>query len=351
MFVALSSRSSVPVCDHGHIPGRLSRPPAGGFTRTSELRAREELTAWKLNLLIFPSVIHHHPFHSTSSSLPFSSRAECMIMLRTAITNAPRSSGGLLRPTRSLGSLRATAAAQSQQQPMVPPVPSRNLVSSVLLSRDAYDRQNVNQLKGELKTRGLTTSGRRAELVIRLLNDDAQRSGSGLVLDNIPAKEPKLRRGKASLASLRGKDGGKTGTQASSATPTNKLANDPSSTSSSASNSSAPAAPSSPTPKTEASPPTSSGTPIVGEGATISHPPEIKPGDTVSPSLNVIDGKVQVPEKLPSASGPPGVPPQKEPDHPETFKINIPYEELAELPGPDIVSRQRPCPCGDLISY
>jgi hypothetical protein len=46
-----------------------------------------------------------------------------------------------------------------------------------------------------------------------------------------------------------------------------------------------------------------------------------------------------VPEKLPSAGGPPGVPPQKEPDHPETFKINIPYEEVAEVPGPDIVSQ------------
>lgn len=268
-------------------------------------------------------------------------------MFRTALANAPRPSGSL-RPTRSLGALRSTAASHSAFA--VPPVPSRTLVSSVLLTRESYDAKNVQQLKSECKQRGLTTNGRRADIVARLLNDDAKQSGSDLTTDAAPSP---LRsstsqgqiRSNASLASLRS---GKSKEQKQPPSPNSSTKGTPKKP--------APA-PEKPARTTEASPaqpqreaPLSKSSPATEaspaaqpaqEGASISHPSTIKPGQVQHPGLQTssAEGGVSSPDKkLSPDSNPPGVPPQKEPNVPETFKVDIPREQPAAEAGPEIVS-------------
>lgn len=260
-------------------------------------------------------------------------------MFRTALVNAPRSSSAsALRPTRSLGALRSTAASQAVAATgaAAPPVPYRGLVSTVLLTRESYDAKNVQQLKAECKQRGLTTSGKRADIVARLLNDDAQLSGSGLTTEpqSAPSSRPSTahagaQRGNASLASLRGpKEKQKQQQQPAAATPAKGTAKKP-----------APA-PERPSPATEASPASAT---LQEGGASIPHPPSIKPGQVQAPGLQTssTDAGISSPDsKLSPDSNPPGVPPQNEPNVPQTFKVDIPYEQPTVERGPEIVSRQ-----------
>lgn len=57
---------------------------------------------------------------------------------------------------------------------------SRSLVSSVLLTAEGYESRQVTELRALLRQRGLATSGRKAELVQRLKQNDMVRAGSTL---------------------------------------------------------------------------------------------------------------------------------------------------------------------------
>ncbi|CAO1625539.1 unnamed protein product [Parajaminaea phylloscopi] len=258
-------------------------------------------------------------------------------MIASALATSTRS----LRTSRSLGALRAAANAQqpANSAPALPPLPLpahvRSLVSSVLLSRDAYDKKNVTQLKDECKQRGLTVTGRRADIVARLLNDDAKQNGSGLRQEEPSQKARSThRRTNSSLASLRGKDA----SPAASSSSKGSKSSAPSASTSPASPASAPGSSSSPAPTAPASSPATH-TPTAGKKASISHPESIKPGQIAhagqqqSPNQG---GTIATPQKLDPDSNPPGVPPQKEPSPPTTFRVEVPYEQVAPPRGPEI---------------
>lgn len=266
-------------------------------------------------------------------------------MFRTAIAHSPRAC--LLRSSRSLGALRSSAAAPSH----IPALPatavhSRSLVSTVLLSQEAYNKLNVNQLKAECKQRGLSTSGRKSDLLHRLNTDDAHRHGGPMPEDKMPLAK---KRENSSLASLRGKEesasGDKKGASKKASSSASASAPSKAEPKTAASPKTTAPAPESPAPTTEASP--AGVQPTLGEGASISHPPEIKPGQVQAAGQEATQAASQegisAPEKLDPSSNPPGVPPQNEPAHPVTFKVQIPYEQPKPVPGPEIVSTKDVC--------
>lgn len=270
-------------------------------------------------------------------------------MINTAISSGARG----LRTSRSLGALRSAAASQHVAATAAvapPPLPScRTLVSTVLLSRDAYDNRNVAQLKEECKTRGLVTSGRRADIVTRLLNDDAHVNGSGLREEAPPKKTATsskgLRRTNSSLASLRGGGGGKGKGKgsAAAAASSSATASSPSQSSSTEKKTASAPKPETPAPTAESSPTEHT---VTGEGASIPHPTTIRPGQVAQAgqapeSTQASVSSIETPEKLQPDSNPPGVPPQKEPSHhPETFRVELPFEQVAAEQGPAVVSRR-----------
>lgn len=79
----------------------------------------------------------------------------------------------------------------------MPPVHTRSLVSTVLLTAEGYESKQVVELRAILRQRGLTTSGRKAELVQRLKQSDVKRAGSTLAVASPAApKAPRKPRGK-----------------------------------------------------------------------------------------------------------------------------------------------------------
>lgn len=190
----------------------------------------------------------------------------------------------------SRGNLRNAAAAQVPR--IAPPLPSysRNLVSSVLLSRDVYDKKNVPELKGELKQRGLSTGGKRKDLIQRLLDSDNQ---SAKVLPTTDAFKAPQQSRKASTKS------------ATSKKEENVL------------------------------PEASAG--VVGgiTETTIPHPPDMEPG-TVSSNKQDASGHITEEKILEAHPTAPGVPPEKAARVPIVFDIKIPYEEIAQDKGPEI---------------
>lgn len=89
-----------------------------------------------------------------------------------------------VKHTISTPSLRAVSRST------VPP--SRSLVSTVLLTNEGYDTKQVTELRALLRQRGLTTSGRKAELVQRLKQSDMARAGSTLAnADKAPRSRAK----------------------------------------------------------------------------------------------------------------------------------------------------------------
>ena len=87
-----------------------------------------------------------------------------------------------VKHTISTPSLRALSRSTA--------APSRPLVSTVLLTNEGYDAKQVTELRALLRQRGLTTSGRKAELVQRLKQSDMTRAGSTLASAD---KAPKSR--------------------------------------------------------------------------------------------------------------------------------------------------------------
>ncbi|KAK0558429.1 hypothetical protein OC844_005155, partial [Tilletia horrida] len=130
-----------------------------------------------------------------------------------------------LAPAASTAAAAAAAAASSQQQQ------HRSLSSTVLFTRtrEEYNAKRVTDLKDELRQRGLATSGKRDELVRRLLNDDVRRAGSNNTLDEPQTTTVRSKSTAASpsssspsLASLRAQSkGGSTSTSTSTGKKTN----------------------------------------------------------------------------------------------------------------------------------
>ena len=89
-----------------------------------------------------------------------------------------------VKHTISTPSLRALSRSTA--------APSRSLVSTVLLTNEGYDTKQVTELRALLRQRGLTTSGRKAELVQRLKQSDMTRAGSTLAsADKAPQSRAK----------------------------------------------------------------------------------------------------------------------------------------------------------------
>lgn len=184
-------------------------------------------------------------------------------------------------------------------------IPNRSLVSTVLLTRDAYESKRVADLKTELKQRGLTTAGKRSDLIQRLVDSDVNRAK---VLPTGVAG-PALAASKNQTAAARKAR--------------------PASTS----------APRAAAPSSSAPPSPSEG--HVGgleEGVTISHPPDMEPGQVSNNAADVLDGQTLVAD----ADAAPGVPASKQPRAPIVFNVKIPYEEPEPEYGAEIVSVRFP---------
>jgi hypothetical protein len=166
----------------------------------------------------------------------------------------------------------------------------RSLVSSVLLDRDVYDKKNVAQLKGELKQRGLSTTGKRKDLVDRLMSSDGR---NARVLPSGESNPPSQSR------------------RASTKSASSSAAKD------------------------NIKPETSQGSVGVTGKATVSHPPDIEPGQ-VSSNAHDETGAITKTTVLEAPPTAPGVPPEKAPQVPVTFDVKIPYEKVGEDKGPVI---------------
>ncbi|WFD33064.1 hypothetical protein MSPP1_004121 [Malassezia sp. CBS 17886] len=86
--------------------------------------------------------------------------------------------------------LRPAIVRATARHPAAPAAPAcvRTLVSTVLLSSEVYEGRPVSELRSLLRQRGLTTAGRKVELIQRLKQADMQRSGSsvGVAAETLP---------------------------------------------------------------------------------------------------------------------------------------------------------------------
>jgi SAP domain len=232
----------------------------------------------------------------------------------------------MLRSVKSSGALRAAGSASFRS------LQHRTLVSSVLLTKDAYDSRKVTDLKSELKQRGLPLNGKRDDLIKRLLQDDARRAGSGASAPgrNVAAEITSVAvRGKSTLASLR--DGEKSQEPAKKANTAGATAGG--STSGGAASSSIPDPNASKDEKAESLANASAGDLVIDPTAVVSG----RSGSTQRVgNAKLIADEVE-PVKAPE-SNPPGIPPSELPNVPPTFNVNIPYEQPPVDLGPEIVS-------------
>lgn len=169
-------------------------------------------------------------------------------------------------------------------------------MSTVLLTHDAYEGKRVPDLKQELKQRGLSTSGKRSDLIQRLIDNDSR---SAKVL---PTEAQKASVGKVRSVSTTHK-------RSASATQVSKAVNKDNSV----------------------APPPTAGSVGTSEGASIPPPPDMEPGQVSTSS-------VTQPSPLEPGPNAPGVPPEKTAAAPITFEVQIPYETVEPEQGPEIVS-------------
>ncbi|CBQ72653.1 conserved hypothetical protein [Sporisorium reilianum SRZ2] len=218
---------------------------------------------------------------------------------------------------------------------------SRGLVSSVLLSstRDAYESKKMAELKAELKSRGLASSGRKDDLIKRLVDHDSYINGSTANMDSAPGARPQLRK-KSTLASLRNNDAG--GKKDGSAPPA------PASQSGHTTLKGTPPAPTAP----ESKGPTidaetaravaEAGKPL-GSMKESETPANLEAGAVHNAAADGLAGDTtakaspsQAEEGPAKKTTPPGLPPQKAPPAKETFNIQIPYYPDPPVPGAEI---------------
>lgn len=240
---------------------------------------------------------------------------------------------------------------QQQQQPQVFQQ-ARGLSSSVLLSstRHAYESKKVAELKSELKSRGLASSGRKDELVMRLVNSDSMINGSTA---NLTAP-PQLRK-KSTLASLRKESEPKKGNahagEKSNVAPpaatsqggvkTNR--GDPPTVSQSAKTSDKESEPA-PIIDSETAKAVATAEKPLGSMKLSETPASLEAGrvhnaaaDGLAADASAKASPGTVDEAGPAKkTTPPGLPPHKAPQAKETFNIQIPYYPEPPVPGPDI---------------
>lgn len=214
-------------------------------------------------------------------------------MLRSIASN-PGLRANMLRGSKSNPALRAASAS------VIPPVhtmPSRSLVSTVLLTKDAYESKKVTDLKTELRQRGLSTTGKRTDLIKRLIENDSNRAKV------LPTQEQ--------ITSISAPSTPRKSVRVRTATTSAKVQ--------------------------QGAPETSAGAVGSGaEGATIPHPPNMEPGQISSNASEATSDGLKQPEVLEALSTAPGVPPQKAPQAPITFEVKIPYESTPVDPGPKV---------------
>lgn len=106
------------------------------------------------------------------------------LLISTMLRRLSQSAGRpRVKHVPSTPSLRVAEAA--------PPVPARSLVSTVLLTAEGYESKQVTELRALLRQRNLASSGRKAELVQRLKQNDMQRAGSTLAAAAPKTSKPK----------------------------------------------------------------------------------------------------------------------------------------------------------------
>ncbi|KAK0548613.1 hypothetical protein OC845_003482 [Tilletia horrida] len=271
-------------------------------------------------------------------------------MFRRSVIGAGRVSVGASAATSASASPSAALVIAQQQQQR------RSLTSTVLLTRtrEQYEAKKIPDLKDELRHRGLATSGRRDELVRRLLNDDVKRAGSNNTLPPSPSASTPIRT-KATTASA--PKGPRTPPTSDSATP-NSQASLASLRNAASSRSSSEAVPKKPkAPKGEAADdlsPVTDTTKVISAGVAIDKH-EAAGGEGGAAAV----AGVRSPQMSePVASNPPGVPPSAvkqaaagadsavasankaqshgKPSTTAVLDIKIPYEAPAVEPGPDI---------------
>ncbi|PWN50300.1 hypothetical protein IE53DRAFT_411013 [Violaceomyces palustris] len=193
------------------------------------------------------------------------------------------------------------------------PILARSLVSSVLLSstRDTYESKKIAELKQELKSRGLSSSGRKEDLIKRLIDNDLTRAGSN-ISRQLPNQDT---RSKSTLASLRTEP---KKPQSSTSSP--------------------PPAAASPAKEVQAKKLAEKVSEVLKE---TDAPPELEAGSVHSAASDSAEktGKSspeQAPEVPSVATSPPGLPPQKAPVPKETFNVQIPYYDDPVESGPEI---------------
>ncbi|EPQ32480.1 uncharacterized protein PFL1_00674 [Pseudozyma flocculosa PF-1] len=246
---------------------------------------------------------------------------------------------------RSASSVSASAVASSPAHALF----RRNLVSSVLLSstRDAYEKKRIAELRDDLRSRGLSSSGKKEDLVRRLLDNDSARAGSNLTQSASPSpSHSSSQRAKSTLASLRSQPPaaaaiGKATPKTEASKPT--LGGDDAKPQPAAST---PASNPAPSAAQDAAQATADAVAEAGSPLGSLKPSET-PSDLTAGTVHsaAADGLASgetaksspdaAPEDPAIATNPPGLPPHKAPHPRETFNIQIPYyEEPAEPEAP-----------------
>ncbi|PWY97470.1 hypothetical protein BCV70DRAFT_64877 [Testicularia cyperi] len=207
---------------------------------------------------------------------------------------------------------------------------SRGLVSSVLLSstRDSYESKKMAELRSELKTRGLSSTGRKDELIKRLVDHDSVINGSTASTAALPLRK------KSTLASLRKEDGGSKDTLSPPGAPTTQAGTktnkgNPPSADASRRNDKA-----GPTVDAETARAVEKGTKPLGSLKPSETPANLEPGSVHNAAADGLasDANAKASPGTEEQRGvpvqkttPPGLPPQKAPAAKETFNIQIPY--------------------------
>ncbi|EST04734.1 SAP domain protein [Kalmanozyma brasiliensis GHG001] len=251
----------------------------------------------------------------------------------------------VLRPSspgpQSAASSATSAAVLSYQYQLLQQ--SRGLVSSVLLSstRDAYESKKMNELKAELKSRGLASSGRKDDLIKRLVDHDSFVNGSTANMQTAPGARPQLRK-KSTLASLRdGQNDAKKKDAPAPPAPTSQSGN--------AANKGTPPKPSStdestgPTVDADTAKAIKEADKPLGSMKESETPAALEAGRVHNAAADGLAGDTtakaspyQADEGPAKKTTPPGLPPQKAPPAKETFNVQIPYYPDPPVPGVEI---------------
>lgn len=220
---------------------------------------------------------------------------------------------------------------------------SRGLVSSVLLSstRDAYETKKIAELKADLKSRGLASTGRKDDLIKRLVDHDSFVNGSTANISSIPS----LRK-KSTLASLRdgaSKDASKDAKKADAPAPPAPTSQSGHAVVKGTPPSKDGGEPKGPIVDADTAKAVAEASKPLGSMKESETPANLEPGTVHNAAADGLAGDATAkaspsqPDEGPAKkTTPPGLPPHKAPQPKETFNVQIPYYPDAPVPGPEI---------------